>query len=319
MNAIEVFCPGSVANISCGFDILGLCLDSIGDTMRVKKVSKKGITIKSISGYNLSLKTNENAAGVSALALLNQYKNIDYGFEIEIIKKIKPGSGIGSSAASASGSVFAINELLGKPFSKKELVKFALEGEYICSKSYHADNISPLIFGGITLVRDHKELDIVNLPTPSKLYVTIIHPQIELKTSDSRSVLKQKVTLEKAIQQSANIASLISGLYSNDYNLISRSLIDVLVEPHRSDLIPAFSELKNTCKDYGALGSGISGSGPSVFALSISIIELKPSETNNCAIVVSISKFLITDLGLSNSLTFNSVCLTDRLFFNICS
>ena len=209
MNAIEVFCPGSVANISCGFDILGLCLDSIGDTMRVKKVSKKGITIKSISGYNLSLKTNENAAGVSALALINQYKNIDYGFEIEIIKKIKPGSGIGSSAASATGSVFAINELLGKPFSKKELVKFALEGEYICSKSYHADNISPLIFGGITLVRDHKELDIVNLPTPSELYITIIHPQIEIKTSDSRSIIDRNIHISKMIGQSANLGAFI--------------------------------------------------------------------------------------------------------------
>ena len=267
MNAIEVFCPGSVANISCGFDILGLCLDSIGDTMRVKKVSKKGITIKSISGYNLSLKTNENAAGVSALALINQYKDIDYGFEIEIIKKIKPGSGIGSSAASASGSVFAINELLGKPFSKKELVKFALDGEYICSKSYHADNISPLIFGGITLVRDHKELDIVNLPTPSELYITIIHPQIELKTSDSRSIIDRNIHISKMTEQSANLGAFISSLYEEDYELLKRSIKDVIIEPYRSELIPEFKNLKKIALKNNALGFGISGSGPSMFSL----------------------------------------------------
>ena len=267
MNAIEVFCPGSVANISCGFDILGLCLDSIGDTMRVKKVSKKGITIKSITGYNLSLKANENAAGVSALALINKYKNIDYGFEIEILKKIKPGSGIGSSAASASGSVFAINELLGRPFSKKELVEFALEGEYICSKSYHADNISPLIYGGITLVRNHKELDIVKLPIPSDLYVTIIHPQIELKTSDSRSIIDRNIQISKMIEQSANLGAFISSLYEEDYELLKRSVKDVIIEPYRSELIPEFKNLKKIALINNALGFGISGSGPSMFSL----------------------------------------------------
>ena len=267
MNTIEVFCPGSVANISCGFDILGLCLDSIGDNMRVKKVSKKGITIKSITGYNLSLKANENAAGVSALALINKYKNIDYGFEIEILKKIKPGSGIGSSAASASGSVFAINELLGRPFSKKELVEFALEGEYICSKSYHADNISPLIYGGITLVRNHKELDIVKLPIPSDLYVTIIHPQIELKTSDSRSIIDRNIQISKMIEQSANLGAFISSLYEEDYELLKRSVKDVIIEPYRSELIPEFKNLKKIALINNALGFGISGSGPSMFSL----------------------------------------------------
>ncbi len=267
MNTIEVFCPGSVANISCGFDILGLCLDSVGDTMRVKKVSNKGVIIKSIKGYNLSLKTNENAAGVSALALLNKYKNIDYGFEIEILKKIKPGSGIGSSAASASGSVFAINELLGRPFSKRELVEFALEGEYVCSKSYHADNISPLIFGGITLVRDHKELDIVKLPIPSELFVTIIHPQIELKTSDSRSIIDRNIHISKMTEQSANLGAFISSLYDEDYELLKRSIKDVIIEPYRSELIPEFKNLKKIALRNNALGFGISGSGPSMFSL----------------------------------------------------
>ena len=267
MNEVKVFCPASVANVSCGFDILGFCLDEIGDEMVIRKTSKPGINIIKIKGENLPYESKKNVAGVAANSLLNKFPS-NFGFEIEIYKNIKAGSGIGSSAASSAGAVFGINELLGRPFSRKELIKFAMKGEELASGSIHADNVAPVLLGGFTLVRDINSLDIISLPFPKNLFVSIIHPEIELKTSDSRSVLKQKVTLEKAIQQSANIASLISGLYSDDYNLISRSLIDVLVEPHRSDLIPAFSELKKTCKDYGALGSGISGSGPSVFALS---------------------------------------------------
>ena len=267
MNEVKVFCPASVANVSCGFDILGFCLDEIGDEMIIRKTSKPGINIIKIKGENLPYESKKNVAGVAATSLLNKFPT-NFGFEIEIYKNIKAGSGIGSSAASSAGAVFGINELLGRPFSRKELIKFAMKGEELASGSIHADNVAPVLLGGFTLVRDINSLDIVSLPFPKNLFVSIIHPEIELKTSDSRSVLKQKVTLEKAIQQSANIASLISGLYSHDYNLISRSLIDVLVEPHRSDLIPAFSELKKTSIAYGALGSGISGSGPSVFALS---------------------------------------------------
>ena len=199
--------------------------------------------------------------------MLNELST-DFGFEIEIYKGIKSGSGIGSSAASSAGAVFGINELLGKPFSRKELIKFAMKGEELASGSIHADNVAPVLMGGFTLVRDINSLDIISLPFPKKLFASIIHPEIELKTSDSRSVLKQKVPLKKAIQQSANIASLISGLYTEDYKLISRSLIDVLVEPYRSDLIPAFNDLKKTSSNNGSLGTGISGSGPSVFALS---------------------------------------------------
>jgi len=146
-------------------------------------------------------------------------------------------------------------------------VKFALEGEYICSKSYHADNISPLIFGGITLVRDHKELDIVSLPTPSELYVTIIHPQIELKTSDSRSIIDRNIHISKMTEQSANLGAFISSLYEEDYELLKRSIRDVIIEPYRSELIPEFKNLKKIALKNNALGFGISGSGPSMFSL----------------------------------------------------
>ncbi|PZR08337.1 MAG: homoserine kinase [Flavobacterium psychrophilum] len=265
MDTIKLFCPATIANVSCGFDVLGLCLD-FGDTMTISKTSLKGIHIKSITGADLSLETKQNVAGVAGLALLEKL-NPDFGFEISIHKSIKAGSGIGSSAASAAGAVFGINALCGYPLSNKELVYYAMQGEALASGAPHADNVAPALLGGFTLVRSYDPLDIITLPTPAELYVTVIHPQIELKTKDARSVLKENIPLKKATIQCGNLGGLISGLYTNDYGLIGRSLHDELVEPVRSILIPYFAELKQAAANSGALGSGIAGSGPSVFAL----------------------------------------------------
>ena len=267
MNEIKIFCPATIANISCGFDVLGLCLESVGDEMIIRKSDVKGIKITKIVGEELPLETSKNVAGVAALALLDA---IDYkfGFEIEIYKNIKPGSGIGSSAASAAGAVFGINELLGKPFTRKELVEFAMKGEAIASGSEHADNVAPAILGGITLVRSSAPLDIIKIESPSELYATVIHPQIELKTSEMRAVLQPMIPLKSAILQWGNLGGLIAGLYTSDYELIGRSLHDEIVEPLRGPFIPKFDVIKKTALENGALGSGISGSGPSIFALS---------------------------------------------------
>ena len=267
MNEIKLFCPASVANVSCGFDVLGFCLEPVGDEMVIRKTSKKGIHIIKIEGQKLPLETHKNVAGVAGLALLEDYP-CDHGFEIEIHKRIKAGSGIGSSAASSAGAVFGINELMGKPLGRNELIKYAMKGEELASGSAHADNVSPVLLGGFTLVRCSKTPDVVSLPSPSELHATIIHPKIELKTSDARAVLKKKILLEKAVEQWGNLAALVSGLCTNDFDLIERSLVDVVIEPHRSALIPGFQELKKAAIDSGALGCGISGSGPSVFALS---------------------------------------------------
>ncbi|MEH6760531.1 MAG: homoserine kinase [Maribacter arcticus] len=266
-NEIKVFCPATVANISCGFDVLGVALDSVGDEMIVRKVSKKGIQITKISGQDLPKETLNNVAGVAGNAFLLA-ADYDGGFEIEINKKIKPGSGIGSSAASSAGAVWAMNHLLGNPFNKTELVKFAMEGERLASDVAHADNVAPALFGGFTLVRSYNPLDIVTIPAPSELYITIIHPQIEIKTSDSRKILKTTISMEIGIKQWGNVGGLIAGLFKEDYELIGRSLEDHIVEPIRSILIPGFNEVKKVSLEAGALGSGISGSGPSIFAFS---------------------------------------------------
>lgn len=266
MNEIKIFAPATVANLNCGFDVLGLCLDGIGDEMIFRKSSEKGLRITKIIGADLPYELENNVAGVAGLALLNEV-DIDFGIEIEIHKKLKLGSGIGSSSASAAGAVFGINELLGKPFTKKELVNFAMKGEVVASGSEHADNVAPCLLGGFTLVTGYNPLEVIRIDAPKDLFAVVLHPHIEVKTSDSRAVLKPEVSLKDAITQTGNLGGFVAGLYTSDYELISRSLKDVIVEPYRKHLIPGFDKVKNAAMDNGALGSGISGAGPSIFAL----------------------------------------------------
>ncbi len=267
MKSIKIFAPATVANLSCGFDVLGCCLDNVGDEMVITLTNEPGVKITKIDGANLPLETHKNVAGVATEALLAKLDTA-IGVEIEIYKKIKAGSGIGSSAASSAGAVWAVNHLLDSPFTPLELIQFAMEGEKLASGNAHADNVAPALMGGFTLVRSYTPLDVIKLNSPQDLFMTVIHPQIEVKTSDSRSVIKHKVTLNKAIQQWGNVGGLVAGLYTEDYQLIGRSLNDVIIEPLRSILIPEFDTIKEASIANGALGSGISGSGPSVFALS---------------------------------------------------
>jgi homoserine kinase len=265
---IKIFSPATVANVSCGFDVLGLCLDAVGDEMLIRKSQQKGIKITKITGQNLPLEATKNVAGVAALALLDKIDlDLDFGFEMEIVKNIKPGSGIGSSAASAAGAVFAINELLGKPFSPLELTEFAMQGEKLAGGTAHADNVAPALFGGFTLVRASNPLDVISLPTPINLFVVILHPQVEIKTSESRTLLPKEIPLALAIKQWGNLGALVSSLYTDDYNLLSKALKDHIVTPYRSQLIPYYTEIETLVLDNKALGFGISGSGPSMFSL----------------------------------------------------
>ena len=267
MDSIAIFSPGSVANVSCGFDVLGFCLDPVGDRMTVRQSFNPGIRISNVRGYKIPLNPKKNVASVAAEALLKDYPT-EFGYEIEIEKTIKPGSGLGSSASSASGAVFAINELIGRPLNRKQLIQYALAGESLASGAKHADNLAPVLLGGFTLVRSLEGMDVLQLPTPNELIASIVHPKIELKTSYARAILKKEVFLQDAVHQWANVGAFVSALYTDDYDLISRSLKDIIIEPNRSMLIPEFDALKNAALDNGSLGFGISGSGPAVFALS---------------------------------------------------
>lgn len=271
MNEIKIFCPATIANLNCGFDVMGLCLDGIGDDMIIKKVAVKGLRITKVTGADLPLEIEKNVAGVAAMALLDgyvsNYGKMDFGFEIAIHKKLKLGSGIGSSSASAAGAVFGINELLGNPFTKHQLVEFAMKGEVVASGSEHADNVAPCLLGGFTLVCGYNPLNVIRIDSPPEMYAVVLHPHIEVKTSDSRAILSPTVSMKDAITQWGNLGGLVAGLYTNDYELIGRSLQDVIVEPKRKHLIPHFDDVKNSALVNGALGAGISGAGPSIFAL----------------------------------------------------
>ena len=286
---IKIKAPATVANMVCGFDILGFAVNNPYDEMEMRWMprvnNEPSITIINIDDYNLPTDPEKNVAGAALLALIEEYEerinnnNTAHSletkqqsvsaikFEVKIYKLIKPGSGVGSSAASSAGAVVGANHLLGNIFSKDDLVRFAMNGEKLASGVKHADNIAPCIFGGVTLVRSIFPLEIIALPSP-QLYVTIVHPQIEVRTADARSILRQQVLLKDAIKQWGNIAGLVAGLMKSDYELIGRSLEDVIIEPVRSILIPGFDALKLACKQAGALGGGISGSGPSIFMLS---------------------------------------------------
>jgi len=266
MKKVKLKVPATVANLVCGFDILGMAVHDPYDEMEFRLLETPDIIIKHTDSFRLPEEPSKNVAGI-VLLKIQEHFNLKNGFEVIIHKHIKPGSGLGSSAASAAGAAFGANVLLGNKLSKEEMVYFAMFGEELASGVRHADNIAPCIYGGITLVKSTEPIDIIPLNSPD-LFVTAVHPQVEVKTSDARQILKKNITLKSAVEQWGNIAGLVAGIQKNDFSLIRRSLNDVIIEPIRSILIPKFDEIKAKSLQLGALGGGISGSGPSVFMLS---------------------------------------------------
>ncbi len=267
MDYLKIFSPATIGNVSCGFDAIGVAIDALGDEMTFVKTPNKGmIQIIEITGQDLTYDATKNVAGVVAKKMLED-SNADFGVQLTMHKGYATGSGLGSSGASAAGTAFGINCLLGNIYSKLELTKFAMLGEKVACGEEIADNVASAIYGGFVLVRSYSPLEIVKIPAPKELRVVAIHPQISIKTEDARSVLPEKIHLKDAVKQWSNVGGLISGLYSKDYKLIGNSLQDVVAEPYRKKLIPHFKAVKNAALDAGALGAGISGSGPTIFAL----------------------------------------------------
>ncbi|QOD59590.1 homoserine kinase [Polaribacter haliotis] len=266
MDYLKIFSPATVANVSCGFDSMGFAVDAIGDEMTFTKTAEKGVKITNITGADLTYDVDKNAASAVVKKILLDAK-ANFGIELTIHKGFSPGSGLGSSAASAAGAAFGVNQFLENKYSELELTKFAMFGEEVACGTPIADNVAAAIYGGFVLVRSYEPLDIIKLPVPEKLRVVAIHPQIEVKTKDAREVLPKEIPLKDAITQWANVGGLVSGLYTNNYELISNSLVDLVAEPARKSLIPFFDEVKESAIKAGALGAGISGSGPTIYAL----------------------------------------------------
>lgn len=268
-DTIKVFAPATVANVVCGFDVLGFAVNEPGDEVVMRLTDNPGVRLLKITGDEgkLPLNASKNTVSASVQHYLKHLNREDVGVEIELHKKMPIGSGLGSSSASTVAGLYAINQLMGNVLTAKELVPFAMKGEELACGYGHADNVAPALMGGFVLIRSYDPLDIIALPQPKNMYAAIVYPNVEVPTKDARQMIRSKILLKDAVTQWGNVAGLVSGLFLEDFDLIGRSMQDVLVEPTRSILIPDFAKLKTLALEKGAIGFGISGSGPSVFSL----------------------------------------------------
>ncbi|TKC00401.1 homoserine kinase [Pedobacter cryophilus] len=298
--SIKVFAPATVANVVCGFDILGFAVNEPGDELMMELTEKPGVNIVSIEGDEgkLPLDPQKNTVSASVISLLKQIGREDLGVNIRLKKKMPMGSGLGSSAASAVAGLFALNELLDQPLTKEQLLPFAMEGEALACGHGHADNVAPALFGGFTLIKSYEPLEVIALPVPN-LYCALLYPHVDVPTRDARQIIRSKVLLKDAVTQWGNIAGLISSLYTQDYDLLGRCMKDVIVEPVRSMLIPEFDKMKETAMENGALGFGISGSGPTVFSLYRS--------ADNAQKVLSNLKQLLASKGIESNIYLSEI------------
>jgi homoserine kinase len=268
LRTATAFAPATVANVAVGFDILGFSMDRVGDKVTVTRDdTSKGVSVDRITGVvtEIPRDPSKNTAAVALEAFLRE-ANPGFGLKVSIEKGIPLGSGMGGSAASAVGAVVAANALIETPFHPERLLEFALAGETVASGAAHADNIAPCLYGGLTLVLSLDPLKIVPIPTPAEMMCVLVHPHLKIETRHARSVLKPTILLSEHVRQSAHLAAFITACHRGDLDLFQRSMIDVLIEPQRAELIPGFHEAKNAAIEQGALGFSISGSGPSVFA-----------------------------------------------------
>lgn len=268
MKSIRVFAPASIANMGCGFDVMGMAMDATGDVLSMEIGEGLGLEIENRSGVSLPENVEDNVITPAVMAFLAEYGK-PLKIKITVEEKINPGSGIGSSAASSAAAVFALNELLDRPFTVVKLVEFAMEGEKLISGGVaHADNVAPSLLGGVVLIRGYKPLDLVKLPMPSKFHCTVVHPDIMVSTRMAREVMPKEIPVRDAVRQWGNVGGLVAGLAMGDVELIGRSMVDVVAEPCRKRFIPGFDILRDKAERAGALAVNISGSGPSVFAIS---------------------------------------------------
>ena len=263
---IKIFGPATVSNVGPGFDLLGFALEAPGDEIIIRRNGTDKLVLINQTESKLPLDPEKNVAAVAATSMLHELRSCE-GFDLIFTRKIHPGSGVGSSAASCVAAVMGINELMGSPFETAALVPFAMEGEKVASASTHADNIAPALLGGITLIRSYDPLDIKHIPYPDDLWCTVVHPHLEILTGESRKLIPRNIPLETALKQCGNLAGLVAGLATGDYPLISRSVNDVIAEPYRTAQLPDFEQLKESALEAGSVGTGLSGSGPSVFSL----------------------------------------------------
>ncbi|HIW65132.1 MAG TPA: homoserine kinase [Candidatus Alistipes intestinipullorum] len=292
MKHINIFAPGTVANLGCGFDVMGLTLDGVGDLLEIGvEEGAEGLSIHNRSGISLPENLDDNVVTPAIRAMLAAYGH-PVRVEVTILRKIAPGSGIGSSAASSAAAVYGVNELLGRPFPIERLVEFAMQGEALLGGVAHADNVGPALMGGVVLIRGYEPFDIVRLPVPDNFFYAVVHPDIVVSTKEARAVLPREIPLSQAVTQWGNVGGLVAGFALRDVSLIGRSMHDVVVEPYRKGFIPGYDRLKESVLALGALAMNIAGSGPSVFALA--------ADYGTAERIVSVMERHFADLGIGS-------------------
>ena len=263
----RAFAPATLSNLGTGFDVLGLSLCQPGDTVTARLVPGTGVRVVRIEGDGGRLPTDatRNTAGIAASATLAR-AGIAAGVELELVKGLPIGSGLGSSAASAVAAAFAVNLALGSPLRRADLIEPCLAAEEAVS-GRHADNVAPALLGGLVLVRSLDPLDVVRLPLPEGLSFALVTPAMELLTRTARAVLPAQVPLAAMTRNSAALASIVSACHSGDLALLARAIPDEVVTPARAPLIPGCAQVLEAALDAGALAASISGAGPTLFAL----------------------------------------------------
>ena len=267
MKTATAFAPATVANVAVGFDILGFAVDAVGDKVTVSKIDSAGkVEIETVSGNaEIPKDPEKNTATVGLLKLCKDLK-LKHGFKVSIKKGIPLGSGMGGSAASAVGAIVAANALLNRALTQEKLIEYALEGESAASGSKHADNVAPCLLGGLVLSRSVDPFEFVRIPFPKKVLCVLVHPDVQVNTREARGILKAELSLKDHVKQSTNLAGFIASCFQTDTDLMEKSLHDLIIEPQRAHLIPAFEQVKAAALGNGAIGCSISGSGPSMFA-----------------------------------------------------
>lgn len=264
----RVFAPATVSNLNCGFDVLGFALNEPGDMVEMELNDSGDIILREITGDDgkLPRETELNTA-TAVIKLFREQTKIPFGVDLTLHKQMPLNSGLGSSAASSVAALAGINALNNYPLDKTRLLQLAMEGERLACGNAHADNVAPALYGGMVLIRSYDPLDIIELPVPEAIWVAIIHPEVSIPTREARQILPHHIPLKDAVVQWGNLAGFVAGLYNNDFDLISRSMQDVLIEPYRKSRIPYFDEMRQMANEAGVISFGISGSGPTVFAL----------------------------------------------------
>lgn len=262
---VRAFAPGGVGNLGPGIDILGCAITGLCDSVEALLDDAAGIRIDDAGHPDLPTDPARHASAIAAQAVLDIARS-RAGMRLRIKKNLPLAGGQGGSAASAVAGAVAANALIGSPLDRPALLRAALVAEERLA-GRHIDNLAPALFGGVLLIRSIEPLRFESLPVPPLLRVVLVHPEMQLRTAESRAVLPGSIDRATALAQATAVASMVAAFCLGDLQMLRGAVDDRVAEPARAKLLPGFARVKRAALENGALGCSISGGGPSAFAL----------------------------------------------------